>query len=177
MGYHGEVNISQDDLNRFLALAEELKLKGLITNNFSDNEEPITKIDEFSSRKEIIENIISSDVIKEETNILPETSPQNTNQVNLLGYNSGTISESRTSIDASILELEETIASLIVKTEDGLWACTCCGKTLKAKKDLKRHVESMHVEGMEHPCNICGKTFRSRNAVQCHTRAKCRISS
>merc|ERR1712098_106632 len=30
MGYHGEVNVAQDDINRFLATAEELKIKGLI---------------------------------------------------------------------------------------------------------------------------------------------------
>jgi len=34
--YHGEVNIAQDELNSFLAIAEELKVKGL-TQNKSDN--------------------------------------------------------------------------------------------------------------------------------------------
>lgn len=35
--YHGEVNVSQDELNSFLAVAEELSVKGLTQN---DNEKP-----------------------------------------------------------------------------------------------------------------------------------------
>ena len=30
--YHGEVNVAQDDLNTFLAVAEDLKIKGLTQN-------------------------------------------------------------------------------------------------------------------------------------------------
>jgi len=35
--YHGEVNVSQDDLNAFLAVAEELQVKGLTQNNSSSD--------------------------------------------------------------------------------------------------------------------------------------------
>jgi len=38
--YHGEANIAQDDLNSFLAVAEELKVKGL-TQNQSENSKPL----------------------------------------------------------------------------------------------------------------------------------------
>ena len=31
--YHGEVNVAQEDLNSFLAVAEDLKVKGLTENN------------------------------------------------------------------------------------------------------------------------------------------------
>merc|ERR1711973_631386 len=33
--YHGEVNVAQDELNSFLAVAEELRVKGLTQNNGS----------------------------------------------------------------------------------------------------------------------------------------------
>merc|ERR1712002_91719 len=33
--YHGEVNVAQDELNSFLAVAEELRVKGLTQNNQS----------------------------------------------------------------------------------------------------------------------------------------------
>merc|ERR1712126_773495 len=32
MGYHGEVNVAQEELNSFLAVAEELRVKGLTQN-------------------------------------------------------------------------------------------------------------------------------------------------
>merc|ERR1711994_353461 len=37
--YHGEVNVAQEELNSFLAVAEELKVKGLTQNNSSSAEE------------------------------------------------------------------------------------------------------------------------------------------
>merc|ERR1712038_1584830 len=37
--YHGEVNVAQEELNSFLAVAEELKVKGLTQNNSSTAEE------------------------------------------------------------------------------------------------------------------------------------------
>ena len=37
--YHGEVNVAQEELNSFLAVAEELQVKGL-TQNSPENESP-----------------------------------------------------------------------------------------------------------------------------------------
>ena len=42
--YHGEVNISQDELDSFLKLAEELSVEGLTTNKNEDQQQ-----DEYSS--------------------------------------------------------------------------------------------------------------------------------
>ena len=38
--YHGEVNVTQDDLNTFLAVAEELKVKGLTQGNQQSQPKP-----------------------------------------------------------------------------------------------------------------------------------------
>ena len=38
--YHGEVNIAQDDLNNFLAVAEDLRVKGLTQNTSSSSKPP-----------------------------------------------------------------------------------------------------------------------------------------
>ena len=35
--YHGEVNIAQDELNSFLTVAEDLKVKGLTQNKKADH--------------------------------------------------------------------------------------------------------------------------------------------
>ena len=39
--YHGEVSVAQEELNSFLAVAEDLKVKGL-TQNDSDNSSKVT---------------------------------------------------------------------------------------------------------------------------------------
>jgi len=38
--YHGEVNVAQEELNSFLAVAEDLQVKGLTQNNSSSSPEP-----------------------------------------------------------------------------------------------------------------------------------------
>jgi len=49
--YHGEVNVAQDDLNTFLAVAEDLKVKGLTQQKkAADSEENITAAPQPSSR-------------------------------------------------------------------------------------------------------------------------------
>jgi len=38
--YHGEVNVAQEELNTFLSIAEDLKVKGLTQNNSGHNDKP-----------------------------------------------------------------------------------------------------------------------------------------
>jgi len=41
--YHGEVNVAQEELNSFLAVAEDLKVKGLTQNSSADNSNSASK--------------------------------------------------------------------------------------------------------------------------------------
>merc|ERR1719449_338252 len=41
--YHGEVNIAQDELNSFLAVAEDLQVKGLTQNGGAPSSNPLPK--------------------------------------------------------------------------------------------------------------------------------------
>jgi hypothetical protein len=47
--YHGEVNVAQEELNSFLAVAEELRVKGLTQNNQGGSSSSSTKKDSFST--------------------------------------------------------------------------------------------------------------------------------
>ena len=47
--YVGEVNIAQDELNSFLTVAEDLKVKGLTQGNAGDHEKPKSKRQEAES--------------------------------------------------------------------------------------------------------------------------------
>ena len=53
--------------------------------------------------------------------------------------------------------------------KDHSWSCGVCHKPFKAKRDLKRHIESLHIEN--HPgynCEICGENVKSMNALRQH---------
>jgi len=47
--YHGEVNVAQEELNSFLAVAEDLKVKGLTQNNTEHSTTPQTKPEPISA--------------------------------------------------------------------------------------------------------------------------------
>jgi len=47
--YHGEVNVAQEELNSFLAVAEELRVKGLTQNNQGGSSSSASKKDSFST--------------------------------------------------------------------------------------------------------------------------------
>ena len=73
--------------------------------------------------------------------------------------------------------LKASMRSMI--SENGpIFTCTVCGKTKdnnvdkRARRQIERHVESMHLEGVAYDCGRCDKTFRSRNALDTHTPSK-----
>merc|ERR1719186_953463 len=47
--YHGEVNVAQEELNSFLAVAEDLQVKGLTQNNSASDKNLPPKSDKTSS--------------------------------------------------------------------------------------------------------------------------------
>ena len=142
--YYGEVNVDQEDLNGFLTVAQELKVKGL------ENKENYAS--EASTQKVKTDFLYESDPIKSENDIVE------TIEVDSLS-------------EEEVFNREETITSLsgndTMEMKDGLWVCTFCGKTSSFKQNLKRHTET-HLGGMAHPCTTCGKTYRSTNSLQKH---------
>jgi len=50
--YHGEVNVAQEELNTFLSIAEELKIKGLTQNSTTENVKPETQANSFNKQQQ-----------------------------------------------------------------------------------------------------------------------------
>ena len=172
--YHGEANIFQQDLDGFLALAEELQLKGLSGNqkeafDEKDVETTKSKIPKFKTKSvkpepqatatENIELNIDESFAQDNTYSLAVNDP--------------------VSFDTEVMHFSEDLEAkkmlMIEKVEDGIsnWRCIECGKTTKVGtqlKDMKRHTET-HFEGFSYPCNQCGKSSRSSNALRVHVSA------
>ena len=148
--YHGEVNIYQDDLDAFLALAEELQVKGLA--------EYASAIDEVQSNQvkgpKVETKKKTTDLHSVKYKERQVIKKENTDSQLML-------TDSRPkpfAILANQDDFEGTVNSMIEKI-DGLWSCKVCGKTNWQKVDLRRHAE-VHIEGASHPCATCGKEFR-----------------
>ena len=153
--YHGEENIYQEDLDEFLALADELKLKGLTGGGHTEESNP----GEIEDKGQTIEE-------NQHTYIHKMSSS--------LENISGNIALAESIEKYEIAEandfdnLTEKIESIIEKI-NGIWTCKICGNTSKSNKkgDIKRHAET-HIKGVSHSCNVCGKTFRSSSLLRVH---------
>ena len=167
--YRGEVNIYQEDLNEFLAAAEELELKGL-TGQHSMEEE---KFEETYLKDELPKLKVKP---KPRKIVLPKTEPEYSNTDVFPAQTFRDITEAFTTITDMVAvqaintnndERNETTESFLEKIED-TWNCKICGQKSGHNFTLKRHIETKHTTGGSHPCKVCGKILRSRYSNNTH---------
>ena len=164
--YRGEANLFQDDLDSFLAIAEELKLKGLTgveTAEAESNEarRPVDRgFDQF---------------IKGETSSLKQSSLSSTFDRGSRNHRSGAngVIATLNHFSGDFKELDEKCDSMIEKTMDRVqgkaaFECKVCGKQALHKGNMRKHIEANHLEGVLVSCSKCEKTFRSRNSLAVH---------
>ena len=155
--YHGEANIYQEDLDEFLALAEELQLKGLVgsqNNTLTGIDQPekktYVKMESHIDASEYGE--VSAELYSNITSIVPVDSNKTIH-----------------SVDSNKEELSKRIDSMAQQNHDGdlKWECKVCGKATKLRSDIRRHIET-HIRGISHNCNQCGKVTWSTRAHLAH---------
>ena len=158
--YCGEANVYQENLDSFLAIAEELQLKGLMGKGNNDELETPKK------RK--------VPVYKNESGISTfSESPQD--QIVTTEYDASIRTMALTSnFPNDFQELDNKTNSMMMKTSNKnargklLYKCTLCGKEAE-QTQVKNHIEVNHLEGISLPCNQCEKTFTSRNSLRVHS--------
>ena len=182
--YHGEVSIFQDDMNRFLGIAQRLQLNGIIENdNATERPREYENIKEETEEQKHELTSLSQDEIQHNNSNDP-SQPQHKRRVRTIAVNSednlaefreykrrvrtvAVTNEDNVAVDVKANEYVETLA-------DGSLKCAICGKTASqsnmkqnVRQNMKNHVES-HLDGFSFPCEFCGKTYKTRNALSCH---------
>ena len=154
--YNGEVHIFQEELDRFLTIAQRLKLGGLLEYGLKSEEQLSTPIE-------------TNQCFQEK---FPERFVERKPMSNTASPTSKTISLS----NADNTHVTSMINDNLQELEGGHFRCRICGKdstgmtkTKKAdlKHNMKKHVE-VHVEGLLFSCELCGKEFRSKNSFSVH---------
>jgi len=173
--YHGDVKIAQEDLNSFLAIAEELQIKGL-TNKSSENKENREE-GEVTKKKAICSETSDNDEppMKKEkwdgntgefisdngnqnqddfgyTNNGPDSQEQQENEAMLDQVISGgekVIGDNTTVIKLPApegpLDEEKLVYRSIEFLLDGNAKCKMCGKTFTSGPNVRRHIRTIHL--------------------------------
>ena len=170
--YLGETNVSQQNFDSFLAIADELKLKGLVgQRNYlqENNADTVTK-----KTMKINPFIMKTEQLKPDSTSLDKSCTE-------ISTESG---ESLVSgfLSADSQELDMQVKSMMEKSENNIpdgktfrksFVCKVCGKEGHSTS-IRDHIEANHLERISLPCDICKKIFRSRSYLRKH---KCKSSA
>ena len=162
--YFGEANVFQENLDAFLSIAEELKLKGLTgqkdvsgdnidANQTKKSAQPTLKREKLDSKQE--NYILKEYQVKAEVNHEMALSVQNF------------VCQDLQDLDIKVKSMMEKSPNLIPYQNTKAKICKVCGKE-GAGVAIRDHIEANHLEGVALPCNICGKTYRSRMLLRKH---------
>ena len=153
--------------NSFLAIADELQLRGLMGNLSSDDaihtkpETPFqNKESRFQNHRSKISKLPSLRINESNDNILDVDGGNRS--VPLTSYFSGNVQELN---EKCISMMENTFK----KDKNGnlLYSCTICGKEA-INALLKNHIEANHLEVISIFCNFCETTLKTRQALRAH---------
>jgi len=174
--YFGEANVYQENLDSFLAVAEELQLKGLMGSAAEEEVEDVNKKPMVNRKAKHLEQ--QKGYPKKDT-----TTPDNLHFVAKVESSpplEGTVAVSDYTVAADLQDLDSKIKSMMETTHRtmvvgninrAVIVCKVCGKEGQMG-DIQRHIEGIHITGVSHTCNICGKTSRTRDGMRKH---KCKI--
>ena len=170
--YFGEANVFQENLDSFLAMAEELKLKGLTDQTSSDLLHLHKKPANFKPDKKSNE-------------VFMESATYNAGQVHI---ENATEKVSRAlaipnQFGEDLQALDEKVKSMMEEGQNWIpvsgkrtngtpcqkkaFICKVCGKE-EVFAVIRNHIEANHLEGISIPCAMCVKVFTSRNGLAQH---------
>jgi len=163
--YNGQVSVNRDELEDFLNLANDLKIKGLHEETKENVEErrtnskfPLESENLPDNKRKRIKNSMENESIETDSDS-KEASPDH-NQHVIKAINNTEIKE----------EIAPFETDFKMKTEMLIKSCDRCSYQTNRKTHLNAHVKSMH-EGVRYPCDSCEYRAKSKSALKQHVRA------
>jgi len=165
--YHGEVEVEQENLDAFLGVAKDLKVKGL------------TNIDE---QKSLHKNGLNFDKIIKDKDFIPAVS-ELSQSIEIPGTNDieDDIDMKEHDFDfekefkkeaVDLVSYQETTDSPSfinenIGMDEGLYKCNICGKKSSNRRSIRSHIET-HSETPSYACPHCSKMCNTKNALNMH---------
>ena len=177
--YHGQCEVGQARLEAFLQAGRELKVKGLLKEEFKGLEEPNSVISKHNSAAqhgsiaEKIETIDCKDNILVEKKFIDMT-PNITTEANSMDQNkiksvktyigAGGVGQSFSECNDEEYQLDNPVSSRRFK-------CRSCTGNYKSKSHLQSHIESVH-EGKGYPCEQCSHIATNVGNLTTHRKSR-----
>merc|ERR1712129_95972 len=169
--YHGEANVFQKNLDNFLAIADELSLKGLSGGKNYPKEQNDVPIKPDLRLAQKPTNTVPPTIKTKEEEKEAHQDLENS-------FETAVAHQSDFSVAAGDFhELNEQIKTMIQRSQNQIpngpgkitmgHSCTVCGKEGRLSQ-IRDHIDANHIEGVSIPCSLCEKIFRSRTAVRSH---------
>ena len=169
--YFGEANVYQEDLDSFLAIAEEIQLKGLTNQTSSDliqEQEKTQHPERIQKDRDLPKKPAAPRQDLERNSNVPSTA----SSVVAISNQSSTDLQT---LDEKVKSMMEKGQKMIIvgKQVNGTpiqatsFICKVCGKE-GPRVTIRDHIEANHLEGICITCDICDKTFTSRNTMSSH---------
>ena len=164
--YNGIANIYQEDLDSFLAMAEELKLKGL-----KRQEEVDLPPEKALKRRPTQDKSKAGNYFP--TSKQKTLTPESNNETKM---SPAAAAETTLALNGSfdLEELDRKVKSMMAFSENVInkgraRICKECGKEGQMIT-IMGHIEANHMPGLCIPCNHCEKTLSTRRALDRHVR-------
>ena len=164
--YFGETSIWKENLETFLNIAEEFKLKGLTGDNEANEIENMPT-----------ENISTENQPKVKPKRLKKERSEHSDLASSTGFDTLAVPAY---FEKELLEYDQKVRSMMQKTDN--WRltklgtkeksrlCAVCGKEGRGS-NIRDHIENNHMEGFHIPCKFCETTFETRMALRAHVRS------
>jgi len=177
--YLGEANVSPEELNSFLAMAEELKVEGLggeptksgekkppervpapavrrppaPPQPVQEEEPEIEEVTPVVAAVKAVPAVVASQAEYQQTDAMA-VSEERYEEKYEHGY------EGYDVIDA--------IESKMWKNSEGLWECSECSYSSRKTTNMRNHIEVKHVHTPGYYCLTCSLLFRTKNSLNVH---------
>jgi len=189
--YHGEVRVCQTDLNTFLALAEDLEIKGLTQTNGSHSQSHTRRVppDPSPSKGMGMRLPLTGQQPEDLLEIKSEASDNGSNgplpfaiknDSYVREYEEREINYDRKETDDSNYQQldpsQDVVRSHSTALGGGKYSCNLCQITARDKYNMRRHLETTHDLSTGYQCELCRKQFKAKHQLTVHKARGCGVS-
>ena len=160
--YSGETQVFQENLDSFLAIADELQLKGLMGK--TETLEELGENRKFDSKVATITTYRNEKKPRAKSNDTPILK-SSVLEVKTVAFQNRNLNDEE--VDRMVKSMMEKSRKKLPNGLQKSDVCKVCGMEGQSA-NIKAHIEANHLEGMTFPCNLCEMAPNSRKALKFH---------